>query len=146
MSRPNGDVSILTPVLLILLGGLIVYTLAQQYFAISRLDKTDQIACSFLVADSQTRRQQAVNSDRSLAAERVYIASTGQVIGLFKKPAPGQSAAQRAGSAAFKTYLVSGQTVWRINARVQQQNIALTRKLALKAAALARHLACTPTK
>lgn len=144
MTRNSGEQSIVVPVLVFVLVALVVYTLAQQNFSISRLNKTDRIACAFIRADASTRRAQASNSERSLIAERQYIKRTRKVIALFQVPQPKQTTQQRKGSNQFKAYLLSQMTVWIINTTVQKRNIQLTRSLSVKASELAGNLNCVP--
>lgn len=137
----------MVPVLLILLVFLLVVVIARTQSQVSKLDKTDRIACSFIIADATTRKKQATNSSLSLTVELRYITKTSALIALFntsqaKAAAKKQTAAQRSGSAVFEAYLRAQQTVWLTNTGAQRKNIGLTRDLASKATRLARELHC----
>lgn len=141
MTRSSGsEGSIITPVLLIVLGCLLVYTLAQQYFAINRLDRTDKIACQFLTADANARFKQATNAGKTAAAQHTFIARTSRLRGLFAASAVKHHT--QSASRPLLAYLDAQKDLASTSREQSLKNIALTRVLAGKGRALAAQLHC----
>lgn len=147
----QSSVSIVTPVAIVVIGVASAIALVRQQksitklnHAVTQLHDTDRIACQILNADANVRVRQATNANRSQDAQRVYVDDIGRVIGLFHHPTSGKppTAAQRAATAVFITYLKSQQSVYRVTLSNTQKNIALTEQLADEDTTLASQLSC----
>lgn len=144
------------PALMIVLGALVAFILWQQTGAqdqqaaaqikqkqeIGRLNKTDLISCSFLVADATTRVKQAANATKSSDKTQRFIVKTQAFVAQLDAAAAKAPPSKRGSLAPFRAYLVAQIDVSQAQLNSTRKNIVLTRALAAKAQQLALQLHC----
>lgn len=159
----QGSGSIAIPILLIVLVLAIVVSLVREQvltnkngkttsqlakttnalrIAVSTLHATDTIACSFIVADANTRTQQAVNSSLLLGAQQDYTATTRRLLVLFGRTVPKATKAQKASQKLLTDYLAAQVKLSTVTSTQTSKNIVLTQTLAATASDLAATLPC----
>lgn len=140
MSTDHGTgASVIVPIFLVVFAVAITLAIVKQEIATAKLSKTDEIACSFLVDDSQTRSTQATNSGTQVAAEERFDGHAGRLESLF---GDAKTVKARAETAPLIAYLAAQVVESRAAIVAQRRNIALTRKLSRDGAALAAELSC----
>lgn len=118
-------------------------SLYRQQRSISRLDRTDRIACQFITEDAKVRRQEARNTlDVSVVAERRFVGYGVRLVKLFGPSIRKAKPAQRGGLVTFRDYLQAQISQDRQLVAVQQKNVVLTQGLAAKGDQLAAQLHC----
>jgi hypothetical protein len=144
--REHGDpaeTSVFVPIAFLVFAIFCGFLFARQQQAVTKLTRQQASFCASLTADASTRQQQAVNAlALQVAPEKAFDRKAEKVLLLFHKSDGKRTAAQKAGTLVFVTYIEAQVTQNRHAIVAQTRNIVLTQALAAKADRLAADLHC----